>query len=369
MQATDKRKSNIELLRIVVMFLIVGHHYFIHGLVDSWDQEGCQIWLRGGKSTDLSQACFFPGGEVGVAVFFIIMGFFSIRKDKIRATRVIVQTEYCAIISIAMLVIMSIAGIHIGFATLLNSVIKLIAIPVSGMWWYVPVYLLICFIAPLVNGIIRPLRKKTMIILLVLMWGLWYGLGNLCTAPLYVLQKGIFFYTIGAFLQLHRKTEEKHFYRGVILVGLWLLGVACAWLSCKASVSAGPESMQFRMIAFFYSTFIVPGCAIELFNIFNDMKVQNDRINQIAKTTFGIYLLHDSVPARIIVWDKLLQVKAQYQTQWFPAYMIASILIIYCIFGIVMHMWNIYAEEKVLKKLKKAAQTIKERENLYEHNI
>ena len=99
------------------------------------------------------------------------------------------------------------------------------------------------------------------------------------------------------------------------------------------------------------------------------MKVQNDRINQIAKTTFGIYLLHDSVPARIIVWDKLLQVKAQYQTQWFPAYMIASILIIYCIFGIVMHMWNIYAEEKVLKKLKKAAQTIKERENLYEHNI
>ncbi len=134
MQATDKRKSNIELLRIVVMFLIVGHHYFIHGLVDSWDQEGCQIWLRGGKINRLVSSLFFPGGEVGVAVFFIIMGFFSIRKDKIRATRVIVQTEYCAIISIAMLVIMSIAGIHIGFATLLNSVIKLIAIPVSGMW-------------------------------------------------------------------------------------------------------------------------------------------------------------------------------------------------------------------------------------------
>ena len=57
MQATDKRKSNIELLRIVVMFLIVGHHYFIHGLVDSWDQEGCQIWLRGGGN---QQTCLKP---------------------------------------------------------------------------------------------------------------------------------------------------------------------------------------------------------------------------------------------------------------------------------------------------------------------
>lgn len=67
MQATDKRKSNIELLRIVVMFLIVGHHYFIHGLVDSWDQEGCQIWLRGGgKSTDLSQACFFQAEKLAL---------------------------------------------------------------------------------------------------------------------------------------------------------------------------------------------------------------------------------------------------------------------------------------------------------------
>lgn len=48
MQDAVKRKSNIELLRIVVMFLIVGHHYFIHGLIDSWDKEACQIWLRGG---------------------------------------------------------------------------------------------------------------------------------------------------------------------------------------------------------------------------------------------------------------------------------------------------------------------------------
>lgn len=61
MQDAVKRKSNIELLRIVVMFLIVGHHYFIHGLIDSWDKEACQIWLRGGEKQQILLKSVFSG--------------------------------------------------------------------------------------------------------------------------------------------------------------------------------------------------------------------------------------------------------------------------------------------------------------------
>ncbi len=61
MQDAVKRKSNIELLRIVVMFLIVGHHYFIHGLIDSWDKEACQIWLRGGGKQQILLKSVFSG--------------------------------------------------------------------------------------------------------------------------------------------------------------------------------------------------------------------------------------------------------------------------------------------------------------------
>lgn len=372
MQDAVKRKSNIELLRIVVMFLIVGHHYFIHGLIDSWDKEACQIWLRGGVSNKFFSSLFFPGGEVSVAVFFIIMGFFSIQKNKIKVAKVFIQTEYCAIVSIVIIATASIMGMNIDSATLLNSIVKLIAIPVSGMWWYVPVYLLLCFIAPLINQMILPLGKHTMIVLIVLMWGLWYGLGNLCTAPLYILQKGVFFYTVGAYLRLHESSEKKYrfikvqVYQGIILTVLWLIGAICAWLSCKISISAGQESMQFRLMAFFYSTFVVPGCAIELFKIFNAIQIQNDKINLIAKTTFGIYLLHDSVPARIVIWDKLFHVKSQYQTQSFPLYMIVSILIIYVGFGIVMYIWNTYAEERVTRKIQNVVHFIKVKENIYE---
>ena len=294
------------------------------------------------------------------------MGFFSIQKNKIKVAKVIVQTEYCAIVSIIIIAIALIMGTNIGSTTVLNSIVKLIAIPVSGMWWYVPVYLLLCFIAPLINQIILPLGKHTMIVLIVLMWGLWYGLGNLCTAPLYILQKGVFFYTVGAYLRLHENSEKKvHIYQGIILTVLWLIGVICAWFSCKISISSGQESMQFRMMAFFYSTFVVPGCAIELFKIFNAIQIQSDKINSIAKTTFGIYLLHDSVPARTVVWDKLFHVKSQYQTQSFPLYMIGSILIIYVCFGIVMYLWNTYAEERVTRKIQNVVHFIKEKEIFY----
>lgn len=38
---SGKRDSNIELLRIITMILIVGHHYVFHGLYNSMITGGC----------------------------------------------------------------------------------------------------------------------------------------------------------------------------------------------------------------------------------------------------------------------------------------------------------------------------------------
>lgn len=64
-----KRNSNIELLRIIAMFLIVMHHYSIHGFDTSALQE---------MPDRLVVDWFMAGGKVGVVIFVLISAYFMV---------------------------------------------------------------------------------------------------------------------------------------------------------------------------------------------------------------------------------------------------------------------------------------------------
>lgn len=49
-----KRDSNIELLRIITMVFIVGHHYVYHGLYNSMiSGTASNLWRNGGVPQEL----------------------------------------------------------------------------------------------------------------------------------------------------------------------------------------------------------------------------------------------------------------------------------------------------------------------------
>lgn len=77
----NKRNSNIELLRIISMLMIVAHHYVFYGVEQNYNPAISGIVFSSGT---LINRCFslflLPGGVVGVAVFFIISGYFGIKN-------------------------------------------------------------------------------------------------------------------------------------------------------------------------------------------------------------------------------------------------------------------------------------------------
>lgn len=66
------RDSNIELLRIIAMCLIIFHHMALNtGIVDGYTINGNMIFgIIGGI-----------GGKIGVVIFLLITGYFSINKN------------------------------------------------------------------------------------------------------------------------------------------------------------------------------------------------------------------------------------------------------------------------------------------------
>ena len=82
------RESNFELLRILAMLMIVASHYAVHGI-------GFDNWTTGSLVNRWCIAFFFSGGEIGVALFFMISGYFLIIKEKISVKKVVQSLFLC----------------------------------------------------------------------------------------------------------------------------------------------------------------------------------------------------------------------------------------------------------------------------------
>ena len=70
METAKERSSNIEVLRIIAMLLIVMHHYSLHSnlLFEPTSIQLNHIFIQ----------ILQVGGKVGVAIFVLIMGYFSV---------------------------------------------------------------------------------------------------------------------------------------------------------------------------------------------------------------------------------------------------------------------------------------------------
>ena len=83
-----KRQSNFELLRIFAMVMIVSHHLAVHGVVPEAFYESSSLLNK-------SFAAFLiPGGTIGVALFFMLSGFFLCGKEKGSVKKVALEAAF-----------------------------------------------------------------------------------------------------------------------------------------------------------------------------------------------------------------------------------------------------------------------------------
>ena len=69
------RNSNIELLRIIAMFMILAHHFIVHNGYDV-------LKLPLGPERIFFQLVMAGGGKVGVVIFFSISAWFFLDKEQ-----------------------------------------------------------------------------------------------------------------------------------------------------------------------------------------------------------------------------------------------------------------------------------------------
>ena len=360
MSRITERKSNFELLRIAAMLMIVTYHLVCHGV----QRHVLSVSPTGNR---LFQQFLMPGGDIGVALFFMLTGYFLVGKQRTSVLKVCLQTIFYGLALSALFVIMMVIhksfGVGYAFSEFsltekITQLLRHIFVLVSaGNWWFVSAYVLLVLTAPRINQFLATLNKAGFARLLLVTWFFFYSCQLVFDGAYVSLGRAFFFYILGAYCRLFVDCEpKKPKMRHVVLFALgWLLFVSCAfWPDDLGEISVKTASaMQAikRCLSVGLTNCIsIPLCSWSLFIVFARMSVPpSRRTNTVAATTFGVYLLHDSHITRQLLWNGILHVSdAQFLSPYFPLLALVDILAVFAVCSAIDYLRLRLVEPKML---------------------
>jgi surface polysaccharide O-acyltransferase-like enzyme len=157
MSNKKQRESNIELLRIISMLIIVIYHFLIHSIIPNSPELN---YITKPLITVL---------HIGVICFVLISGYWGIKFSLKSFTKIFF---YCSFYSILIYL----------FGVLLNPELFSIKNSIKSLfpiqWWFIPVYLCLFLLTPIINTQLKTANKSTKIFTIILLIIISFGFGQ-----------------------------------------------------------------------------------------------------------------------------------------------------------------------------------------------
>ena len=186
---------------------------------------------------------------------------------------------------------------------------------------------------PCINPLLQNLSKKRFSALLVFFFIFEYLICAYSNSAYANLVRGFFFYLAGAFLRLFILSEER---KTSALKSCLFFLLALVFMCSEAIGYYALNAMEFAarlrtLFAFCLVKTSVLGAAVALFFGCAYLPIGNVRmVNTVAAYMFGVYLLHENVLARPVIWDIFFDVlHRQLPSENYACYAVLTIL---CVF-------------------------------------
>lgn len=283
-----ERNSNIELYRIIVMLLIVMHHYVVNsGLLD-------EIFKTPLAPESIFLYLFGMWGKTGIDCFVLITGYFMCKSSisLYKFVKLLLQVELYNIL-------FGCIFLYTGYMPLsVSSVIQIINPIVSVNTDFTSCFLLFYLFIPFLNILLNNLSKSQHLLLLALSLGTYTILGTIpwIGVTFNYITWFCVLYVVASYIRIYGiwRSEDKMFWGGVSLV-LILISVLSVFMMLYWRVRLGGR-LDWSVLTFFVSdsnkllAFLV---SVSTFMFIKNVHIrQNKWINTIASCTFGVLLIH-----------------------------------------------------------------------------
>lgn len=314
------RNSNLELYRIIVMLLIVAHHYVVNSGLGEVLQEN----PLSGRS--IFFYLFGAWGKTGINCFVMITGYFMC-KSQITLHKFLKLLFEVLFYNIVIYTIFMIAGYEkISFNSLINII--------PGRFLntnFTSCFLVFYLCIPFLNILIKNLTQKQHLLLIGLC--LFIYTFHTTIPRTYVAMNYVSWfcviYFIASYIRLypHKYDNNIQFWKGGVFLCI-LVSIA----SILIELWLHPYNFPYRYVS--DSNELLPILtAVCSFMYFKNIQIpQNKWINIVGGSTFGVLLIHaNSDTMRKWLWKDTLDNAGHYSDELFWLYPIIVIIVIFFI--------------------------------------
>lgn len=349
----QRDKVHIEILRILAAYFVIFNHTNAMGffLFSVYERGSLQYWVY---------MLFSIFCKISVPLFFMIAGALLLKKD---ADLKEIWSKKITRIVAALISFSAVAYIGLGgwsgktMLSLVDYLEKLYTNQISGIFWYLYVYIAFLIALPFLRAIVKIIKEadyKYLIILFVLFtavipcleYRFWQGNIRLYSglSPSWLFTNIVFWPLVGYFLENVFDMKKCNAKMVVFLIMLSILGIgiSCYMTYYMHGVTGVCDENSSQI---FHSTFIILPCIaiyiiVKFFVKHHDFSIIAKKIiTSMGTCTFGIYLLH------IVIKEYLSGLWKVFRHDWQMNKMLAALLFCAIVFMIC------YGITLVLKKI------------------
>lgn len=330
MKRVKHRESNIELFRIVTMFMIIAHHFVVNsGLTAEWEPMLVDALSR----RTIFLYIFGAWGKYGINCFVLITGYYMCRSKATIEKFLKLLFEILFYNIVIYLAFIGTGHEIFSFGGGLSVLMPIRDIS-SG---FVSCYMFFFLFIPFMNVLIGNLDKKKHLTLMLLLVFMYTVLGSLKQVEVtfnYVTWF-IVVYMIASYIRLYNCSIFHNNYAvgsALIVFIVFSLWSIYANLHYVASMGVDIDIYYYMADA---NKICAIGTAVCSFLFFRNLKIpHNIIINMIASTCFGVLLIHaNSDMMRNWLWREVLDVRGHYGSTHLIAFSVSSCSLIFLVCG------------------------------------
>lgn len=221
-----------------------------------------------------------------------------------------------------------------------KEILKGIAPILFGENWFVSCYIIFFCFVPYLNGFLKSLDKNKYLLLLLMVFVFFVLLPTVKIKTYFNSAEIVYFafvYAIGVYIRLYFKdkinNEYHNKYRNICLLILLLTLISISTLEIIGIVTN--KVVFIKQSQYFVKLFSIP-LAVTMFLSFATMKPFFNRyVNIVAGTVLGVYLIHENIFLRRIIWDYILPNVDYIMSNWYVLFYIVKIVSIFIVGSVI----------------------------------
>lgn len=323
-----ERSSNFELFRIILMIIIVAHHYVVNsGVLAAFQFDDFHF------NTIFLQFFGF-GGKIGINCFLLITGYFMI-DSRWRLSKAFILLLDIWFYRIVMYGLMVCVGVDHFSLERVEFLFTSWLFTLTGGRSFPEVFLMLYLMIPLINKVINYNKRELMeyfILIMLCYYTVMYTALPFINRTIHYLGWFITMYFIGAYIRKYSfewfdNTKRCYCYCALSLFVVFSSILVIDWM--RINSIGGVKNYYYNVIDSYKMLAVIS--SVLMFLVFRNIKLKNSSIiNWMATSTLSILLIHaNSDAVRKWLWGDILDVKGHYNDPHIIIYSIASVLGVY----------------------------------------